>query len=421
MPQISILNLLLKTIHSNDTSMHGSNGREISSNISKDDEDEDFLDNEPAIHGLNGREISSKDEEEDEDFSDNEPSKNGNSKHDVDNERQEVEQQQPEQMRKLFIGGLDYKTSETTLKQHFEMFGDVIDCVVMREPQSKRSRGFGFVIYANSSMVDKAQDARPHEVDGREVQSKRAISREDSGKPEAQATVKKVYLGGLSDDIEESELKEYFKDFGNIVNINIVAHKDTGKRRGFAFVEYDDYDPVDKIVLKKFHSIRDKRIEAKKAIPKVEMDARKRGDPRAAMAGAMIALSGLPVDGRGGRPRPSRSGGAGLWDNPYNTGNYPAAYSSQANYGYPPHYHSPSAHYGASNWMIHNSQGGNPYGFRGPHDNGAYGRNSYSNQAANWTADYGGFPASQGGGGGGGVGPMRLSYQHRNSGPYSGK
>lgn len=62
------------------------------------------------------------------------------------------------------------------------------------------------------------------------------------------------------------------------------------------------------------------------------MDARKRGDPRAAMAGAMIALSGLPVDGRGGRPRPSRSGGgAGLWDNPYNSGNYPAGYSSQAN------------------------------------------------------------------------------------------
>lgn len=88
--------------------------------------------------------------------------------------------EEPEQLRKLFIGGLDYKTSETTLKQHFERFGDVIDCVVMREPQSKRSRGFGFVIYKHSSMVDRAQEARPHKVDGREVQSKRAISREVS-------------------------------------------------------------------------------------------------------------------------------------------------------------------------------------------------------------------------------------------------
>lgn len=107
--------------------------------------------------------------------------RNGNSKNiDGDEDRQRQHSDEPEQMRKLFIGGLDYKTSESTLKQHFEKFGDVIDCVVMREPQSKRSRGFGFVIYASSSMVDKAQDARPHEVDGREVQSKRAISREVS-------------------------------------------------------------------------------------------------------------------------------------------------------------------------------------------------------------------------------------------------
>ena len=94
--------------------------------------------------------------------------------------QQQQHSDEREQMRKLFIGGLDYKTSEETLKKHFEKFGDVIDCVVMREPQSKRSRGFGFVIYANSKMVDRAQEARPHEVDGREVQSKRAVSREVS-------------------------------------------------------------------------------------------------------------------------------------------------------------------------------------------------------------------------------------------------
>lgn len=88
--------------------------------------------------------------------------------------------EEPEQVRKLFVGGLDYKTSEATLKQHFERFGEVTDCIVMREAQSKRSRGFGFVTYKSSSMVDRVQEARPHKVDGREVQSKRAYSREVS-------------------------------------------------------------------------------------------------------------------------------------------------------------------------------------------------------------------------------------------------
>lgn len=48
----------------------------------------------------------------------------------------------------------------------------------MRDPGSKRSRGFGFVTYANTEEVDAAMNARPHRVDGRMVEPKRAVSRE---------------------------------------------------------------------------------------------------------------------------------------------------------------------------------------------------------------------------------------------------
>lgn len=150
-------------------------------------------------------------------------------------------------------------------------------------------------------MVDDAQSARPHKVDGREVEPKRAVPREESGKPESQATVKKVFLGGLKEDIEDNDLRDYFKEFGTVVNVNIVTEKDTGKKRGFAFVEFDDYDPVDKIVLKRHHTIRGKRTEVKKALSKQEMDNLKRkSDFR----------GGPPMGGpRGGHPR-----GPGVWE-----------------------------------------------------------------------------------------------------------
>lgn len=97
-----------------------------------------------------------------------------------DNDANGDSEEEPEQFRKLFIGGLDYKTTEETLKAHFAQWGDIVDCVVMRDPQTKRSRGFGFITYSKANMVDAAQKARPHKVDGREVEPKRAVPREVS-------------------------------------------------------------------------------------------------------------------------------------------------------------------------------------------------------------------------------------------------
>lgn len=101
-------------------------------------------------------------------------------------------------------------------------------------------------------MVDKAQAARPHRVDGRVVEPKRAVPRQDIHRPEAGASVKKLFVGGIKDEHEDDDLRQYFSKFGNVTTVNIVNDKDNGKRRGFAFVEFDDYDPVDKVVCEYF-------------------------------------------------------------------------------------------------------------------------------------------------------------------------
>lgn len=41
-----------------------------------------------------------------------------------------------------------------------------------------RSRGFGFITYSKASMVDDAMANRPHKIDGREVETKRAVPRD---------------------------------------------------------------------------------------------------------------------------------------------------------------------------------------------------------------------------------------------------
>ncbi|KAK2112995.1 hypothetical protein P7K49_007261 [Saguinus oedipus] len=117
----------------------------------------------------------------------------------------------------------------------------------MRDPQTKRSRGFGFVTYSCVEEVDAAMCARPHKVDGRVVEPKRAVSREDSVKPGAHLTVKKIFVGGIKEDTEEYNLRDYFEKYGKIETIEVMEDRQSGKKRGFAFVTFDDHDTVDKI------------------------------------------------------------------------------------------------------------------------------------------------------------------------------
>ena len=95
--------------------------------------------------------------------------------------------------------------------------GTLTDCVVMRDPNTKCSRGFGLVTYAAVVEVDAAMNARPHKVDGRVGEPKRAVSREDSRRPGAHFTVKKIFVGGIKEDTEEHHLRDcFFNSMGKL-------------------------------------------------------------------------------------------------------------------------------------------------------------------------------------------------------------
>ncbi|CAG0906301.1 unnamed protein product, partial [Cyprideis torosa] len=152
-----------------------------------------------------------------------------------------------EQLRKLFVGGLDFRTTDDTLKEYFAKYGEISDVVVMKDPKTRRSRGFGFVTFTESYMVDDVMAARPHRIDSREIEPKRAVPRDS--KPESGVTSKRLFVVGIKDDMSEDQVKDYFSQFGRVTTVDFVKERGSDRRRGFGFVEFDDYDPVDKIIL----------------------------------------------------------------------------------------------------------------------------------------------------------------------------
>jgi RNA recognition motif-containing protein len=55
---------------------------------------------------------------------------------------------------KLFVGGLPYHTTDKSLREHFSVYGDIEEAVVITDRQTNKSRGYGFVsIYFMSVFI----------------------------------------------------------------------------------------------------------------------------------------------------------------------------------------------------------------------------------------------------------------------------
>ena len=55
-------------------------------------------------------------------------------------------------------------------------------------------------------------------------------------------TVKKIYVGNLPWSATETELRELFSSVGTVHTAAVITDRDTGRSRGFGFIEMDDSD-----------------------------------------------------------------------------------------------------------------------------------------------------------------------------------
>lgn len=239
---------------------------------------------------------------------------------------------------KIFVGGLSWETDESSLRQYFEAYGEVLDCVIMRDRHTGHPRGFGFVTFAKDEVAERAASRR-HDLDGRQVEAKRAVPRNEFGTgapgggnaggmgnqsqsgiaasymrgaggaagadprfgygagaqvPTGAAaaavpgggsgrshhtTRGKVFVGGLPSQCGNEEFKSYFQNFGEVVDAQVMIDHNTGNSRGFGFVTFANEATVETVVgpgrSNTRHEIMGKTVEVKRAEPKGVSDRRR--------------------------------------------------------------------------------------------------------------------------------------------------
>ncbi|XP_065873650.1 heterogeneous nuclear ribonucleoprotein 1 isoform X2 [Euphorbia lathyris] len=221
---------------------------------------------------------------------------------------------------KLFIGGISWDTNEERLKDYFGAFGEVVEAVIMKDRTTGRARGFGFVVFSDPSVAERVIKEK-HNIDGRMVEAKKAVPREDQnilnrntgssihGSPSPGRT-RKIFVGGLASTVTETDFRKYFEQFGTITDVVVMYDHNTQRPRGFGFITYDSEEAVDQVLMKTFHELNGKMVEVKRAVPK-ELSP---GPSRSPLGGYNYGLSRVNsfLNGYTQAYTPSTVGGYGL-------------------------------------------------------------------------------------------------------------
>uniref|UniRef100_A0A1B6JPD4 RRM domain-containing protein n=1 Tax=Homalodisca liturata TaxID=320908 RepID=A0A1B6JPD4_9HEMI len=201
--------------------------------------------------------------------------------------------------RKLFVGGLSWETSEKELRDHFGTYGEIENVNVKTDPNTGRSRGFAFIVFKAAEAIDKVLAASDHIINNKKIDPKKAKARHG-----------KIFVGGLSTELSDDDIKNYFSQYGNIVEVEMPYDKTKNQRKGFCFITFDSEQVVSELLKTPKQSINGKEVDVKRATPKA--------DGMGGMRGGR--------GGRGGRGR-GRGGYGGGYDG------YGGGYGGYGNYG----------------------------------------------------------------------------------------
>lgn len=120
----------------------------------------------------------------------------------------------------------------------------------------------------------------------------------------------KLYVGNLSYSTTEDDLRQLFSQAGNVKSVSVIKDRDTGRSKGFAFVEMGSDDDAQKAISQfNGQSFQDRSLKVNVARPRED---RPRGGGGGGFGGPRGGDRGGPRGGGGG-DRGDRGGRGRSW------------------------------------------------------------------------------------------------------------
>jgi len=115
--------------------------------------------------------------------------------------------------------------------------------------------------------VDFTQDVNngDFEENGAKAETNGNGENAEAPKDEKPSDDRKIFVGGLSWETRDAQLKEYFEKFGEVETVNLKLNPQTGRSRCFAFVIFKEPATVTAVFAAGDHAINSKKVDVKQA------------------------------------------------------------------------------------------------------------------------------------------------------------
>lgn len=163
--------------------------------------------------------------------------------------------------------GIPFDVETDELKYYMRKFGEIEDCVIMKDRVTRQSRGFGYVTFNTAEDARKATAAQ-HNLNGRTLEVKVATPK-DEMMPSASRKGGRIFVARIPPQVTDGMFRSYFQKYGVVVDAYMP--KDAGSRthRGIGFVTFENAESVDKI-MNETHELGGSSVAVDRATPKEE-------------------------------------------------------------------------------------------------------------------------------------------------------
>ncbi|XP_047315531.1 heterogeneous nuclear ribonucleoprotein A1 [Impatiens glandulifera] len=166
--------------------------------------------------------------------------------------------------RKLVVLGIPWEIETDGLKDYMSKFGDIEDCIVMKDRSSGRSRGFGYVTFVTAEDAKNVLDGE-HFLGNRMLEVKIATPKEEMRAPARKVT--RIFVARIPPSVTETVFRSHFEKYGEITDLYMPKDPSTKGHRGIGFITFATAESVDDLMVET-HDLGGSAVVVDRATPK---------------------------------------------------------------------------------------------------------------------------------------------------------